>query len=237
MFIMSQISVEIKQGFPPLSNADFIANILSTGMIMINACSVTTTIALTTTRTTTMLCYVMVDIKMAKRSQVTQRHSAEIAALYQKAGVLGAKLLQLFPQYSKASIYRHAKKPIGEDAPCDKRTHNKGRPSKLTPKDKRRILRSVPKLRDTDGSFTSPRIAVEAGVEDKVSNRTIRRVLRSDGYSYLRSRKKGLMTKEDLKKRMTFCMKVRKLKLGQEFWNHHVSFYLDSKDLSSRRIH
>ena len=83
--------------------------------------------------------------KMAKRSQVTERHSAEIGALYQKAGVSGAKLLELFPEYSKAAIYRHAKTPMGQDVPCDKRKHNKGRPSKLAPKDKRRILHSVPK--------------------------------------------------------------------------------------------
>ena len=50
---------------------------------------------------------------MAKRSRVTEMHSVEIAAVYQKASVSGAKLLQMFPQYSKASIYRHAKKPIG----------------------------------------------------------------------------------------------------------------------------
>ena len=166
---------------------------------------------------------------MATRNQVTVRHSAEIAILFQKAGVSGKKLLEMFPQYSKATIYRHAKKPIGEAAAHDKRKDNKGRPSKLTPKDKRRILRSVQTLRATDGSFTSPRIAVEAGVESKVSNRTIRRVLKDDGYSYLRSRKKGLMTKQDLKSRMRFCKKVRKLKLGQDFWNRHISFYLDGK--------
>ena len=60
---------------------------------------------------------------MAKRSRVTEMHFKEIAAVYQKASVSRAKLLQMFPQYSKASIYRHAKKPIGEDARCDKRTH------------------------------------------------------------------------------------------------------------------
>ncbi len=43
----------------------------------------------------------------------------------------------------------------GQDDPKDMRRENKGRPSKLTPHDKRQILRSVPKLRQTDGSFTS----------------------------------------------------------------------------------
>ena len=41
-------------------------------------------------------------------------------------------------------------------------TTKPGRPSKLSAKDnKRRILRPIPKLRDSDGSFTSPRIAVD----------------------------------------------------------------------------
>ena len=44
------------------------------------------------------------ESKMAKRNKVTESHSAEVAALYQKAEVSGAKLLELFPQYSKASI-------------------------------------------------------------------------------------------------------------------------------------
>ena len=70
-----------------------------------------------------------------EQHKVTVRHSAEIAALYQLSGVTGSQLLEKFPQYSKASIYRHAKRLIGLDAPTDKRRHNKGRPSKLTPHD------------------------------------------------------------------------------------------------------
>ncbi len=166
---------------------------------------------------------------MATKNKVTSRHSAEIAALYQKAGVSGKKLLDMFPQYSKASIYRHARMAIGQDDPKDRRKENKGRPPKLTPHDKRQILRSVPKLRQTDGSFTSPRVAVEAGVGQKVSNRTVRRILNKEGYSYLQSRKKGLLTQQDLKARMIFCRKVRKLKLGQDFWNNNISFYFDGK--------
>ena len=39
----------------------------------------------------------------------------------------------------------------------------------------------------------------------------------------------GLMTKHNLKKQMKFCRKVRKLKVGQELWDHHISFYVDGK--------
>ena len=62
---------------------------------------------------------------------ISVRHSAEIASLYQHAGVRGKKLLSLFPQYSRTSIYHHAIKPIGTDPPHDKRKNNKGRPRKL----------------------------------------------------------------------------------------------------------
>ena len=39
---------------------------------------------------------------------ISLRHSAEIAALFQHAGVKGKRLLQMFPQYSRTSVYRHA---------------------------------------------------------------------------------------------------------------------------------
>ena len=38
-----------------------------------------------------------------------------------------------------------------------------------------------------------------------------------------------LMPPTDMKNRMKFCRKIRKFKLGQDFWNRHISFYLDGK--------
>ncbi len=169
-----------------------------------------------------------VSCNMARKNKVTTRHSAEIAALYQKAGVSGVELMKIFPQYSRATIYRHARSSLNQQAE-DGRKNNKGRPKKPSIKEKRQILWSIPKLRKTDGSFTSKRVVVEAGVQQKESNRTVRRVLNSNGYRYFRSRKKGLLYRKDLKERMKFCRKIRKLKLGQDFWNFHISFYLDGK--------
>ena len=40
--------------------------------------------------------------------------SVYLRYLYQDARIRGKALLRRFPQYSKTSIYRHAKKPIGE---------------------------------------------------------------------------------------------------------------------------
>ena len=54
----------------------------------------------------------------------------------------GKLLLDKFPQYSKASIYRHAKRPIDEEK-FDKRSLNRGRPASLSERDKRNILHQV----------------------------------------------------------------------------------------------
>ena len=158
---------------------------------------------------------------------VTVRHSAEMACIHQVAGMKGRDVVKMFPQYSAASVYRHCVKPIGEYPPVDKRKFNRGRPSKLTLQDKRAILRAIPKLRATDGSFTAPRVAMEAGVAGKVHMRTVTRELNKGGYNYRRSRKKGLLTLADLK--AGFCRIIRKRKLGKEFWSKHIAMYLDGK--------
>ena len=67
--------------------------------------------------------------------------------LYEDKGVEGKKLLDRFPHYSRASIYRHAKKAIGGDAIFDKRKHNKGRPRKISERDKRNLIRQIAVLR------------------------------------------------------------------------------------------
>ena len=162
------------------------------------------------------------------RNKVSVEHSQQIRCLYQVCGVSGKKLLQMFPQYCKAAIYNHAKRPIGDENEFDKRKLNKGRPPKVTIHDKRRILRTVPNLRRTVGSFTSNRVQVESGMMH-VCNRTVRNILHKGGYKYRKSRKKGLLKKSDLQKRVKFCRKVKKHKLTQEFWNNQMSLYIDGK--------
>lgn len=165
-----------------------------------------------------------------KYKKVTTRHAVEMAVLFQQAGVKGKKLLEMYPQYSKASIYRHAKKDLAQDAPIDKRKFNKGRPSKLTAKDRRYIIRAIPKLRESDGTFTAPRVAVEAGLTGKVSVSTVRRALHKAGFRYRQSRKKGLLKPLDLKNRLKFCRKIKKRNLNNlQFWREEISFYFDGK--------
>ena len=163
-----------------------------------------------------------------KKTYVTIEHSAQMRALYQMCSVRSQKLYKMFPQYSKSTICEHMKKPIGGDAVFDKRKNNHGRPRLLTEKDDRRIRRSFKKNRKAEGSFTSPRVQVTSGTES-VSNRTIRRSLNRQGYHYRNTRKKGVLLETDLKKRLAFCRKARRLKLRSEFWRHGISFYLDGK--------
>jgi hypothetical protein len=160
--------------------------------------------------------------------KISHEHSAQIRVAHQLSNVRGKRLLQMFPQYSKAAIYKHAKKPLNGEPVFDKRKTNKGRPKKLTVRDERSILRTIPKLREKLGNFTSKRVQLESGVTH-VSNRTIRNILNKEGYHYLRSRKKGLLHAADLKARKKFCQKVRRKKLNQDFWNKGISLYLDGK--------
>ena len=153
-------------------------------------------------------------------------HSCQIRSIYQLCNVRGKKLLEMFPQYSKAQIYVHAQKALHGEPLFDKRKRNKGRPSKLSSQDKRRIIRTIPKLRKSDGSFTSQHLQLESGVS-QVSNRTFCRYQNVIGYKYLQSRKKGLLTEADLKARLKYCRNIKKRNLGQVFWNRGISFYLD----------
>ena len=57
------------------------------------------------------------------------------------------------------------------------------------------------------------------------------------GYGFRQSRRKGLLKKQDLRERLKFCRKIKKHKLGQEFWNEGIwnegiSLYLDGKEFN-----
>ena len=55
------------------------------------------------------------------RIKISHEHSAQIRAAYQLSNVRGKNLIKMFPQYSKAAIYKHAKKPLRLAPVFDKR--------------------------------------------------------------------------------------------------------------------
>lgn len=170
------------------------------------------------------------NIKKNKKKKcygVNLVHSCEMGALHQKAGVPISELKKLFPMYSRRTIDRHAKRPLGDIS--ERKKNAGGRPRKVTDQDRRAILRTVLSLRRNQGAnFTSGRIKVVAGVTH-LSNRTVRRVLNNAGYKFLQARRKGLLNAVDLQKRLKFCKTIRRRNLGLEFWRRGISFYLDAK--------
>ena len=53
-----------------------------------------------------------------------------------------------------------------------------------------------------------------------------KKTLNRQGYRYLHSRKKGLMTRKDVVRRYRFACKIRRL-LPMNFWERVISFYFD----------
>jgi len=155
--------------------------------------------------------------------------SVHLKYLYQDKGIKGAELLKKYPQFSKATIYRHAKAPIGQTKPKLNQQRRRGRPAKLSGREKRMIIRQIPKLRQTVGSFTTKRLREAALVKSDMCDETVRRFLHSAGYHYYHSRKKGLLTKKDLKKRVAFARKIKRMvPNSKELWEKEISFYIDA---------
>ena len=134
-----------------------------------------------------------------------------------------------YHKFSKATICRHMKKPIGEKV-VDKRTLNRGRPRKLDERDRRRIIRQVQILRDQGNvNFTVKRVKLMAGLAGKVSDESVRLVLHSDGLAFRNAAKKGVLKKEDLVKRVEFAKRVQRRfpNCGRDLWKTGIAFYLD----------
>eukprot|EP00111_Clytia_hemisphaerica_P010228 TCONS_00029887-protein len=166
--------------------------------------------------------------------KITVEHSAQMAAM-REARIPMINILRKFDKlYSRSSIYRHANIRLGQPARADRRKFNTGRSQKLSERGQRRILRSVHKLRKSDGNFTSKRMATHAGLDKTVSNRTIRRCLNNNGYKYKQSRKKGLLTSQDRENRVKFCRWVKNLKCA-DFWKKYISMYIDGVPLDQAR--
>lgn len=104
-----------------------------------------------------------------------------------------------------------------------------GRPSKLTIRDKRHIVKSLLHLRHSEGCFTSDRVMEEAGIrKTRVSARTVRRYLNDEGYNLLNARQKGILSSDDLLERVRYARKTRRVhNYSPAFWTENIAFYLD----------
>ena len=77
------------------------------------------------------------------------------------------------------------------------------------------LLASVKKLHRTEqGVFTSVHLQEDTNLPH-VSNRTVRRVLNSNGYGYRQCRKKRQLTEDDCKVRLHFTRTIKREKTSR----------------------
>lgn len=155
-------------------------------------------------------------------NRVTQRQSASMNILHEVNALSIRQIHAKFPQFSLSTVFRHATQ-VAHHRPVKKR--KTGRPRKVTERDERELVRVLKKLRETDGSLTSKKLQVEAGLTH-LSNRTVRAILNKHGYKYLQSRRKGLLSNDDLKRRLQFARLMLK-SYPEEVWTTQICFYLD----------
>ncbi len=163
-------------------------------------------------------------IIMKSKESVPKERSIYMRYLFQEKGVRGRKLLEAFPVYSKATIYRHAKLPINETASLDRRGQNKGRPRKLTDCDERNLVRESRKCRASVGSFSARRLRTAAGIMFHYG--PYEGLLNGMNTRICIPVRKDFLTQKDLARRHRFALKIRKL-LPHNFWESGISFYLD----------
>ena len=90
------------------------------------------------------------------------------------------------------------------DLVLDKWNQNQGRPTKLSDRQKRNILRQARVLQEEVGNFSMRRVMVKAGIPPSISIAKVRRVMRKEGLKWSHAQKKGVLTKSDLKFRLKF---------------------------------
>lgn len=156
--------------------------------------------------------------------------SALLRALHQECGVVRAELCRRYPQYAQRSVYRHAT-ATNDTSVVDRRHENKGRLRKLKQRQERIIILTLLRLRKRQASFSAKKIQEESGLMH-VSTKSIYRVLHRHGYRYRQSRKKGLLSPNDIKRRLKFARQCRIHPV--EFWTNTIKFYLDGVGFAHR---
>ena len=79
--------------------------------------------------------------------------SFRLRHLFQDKDFRRKKLLKLYPEYLRTSLYRHAVKSIDSTQVVDQRKFNKGKPKKVSLMEKIIILSEMHNLREEFGSI------------------------------------------------------------------------------------
>ena len=90
---------------------------------------------------------------MKKIKSISIRDPAQMTSLHQHGGLKIREVGKLCPNYCQASRNRHCKRHSGPSDPVDKTSLIGGDHPKSQKQDRRSIIRSLKKLRETEGSF------------------------------------------------------------------------------------
>ena len=135
--------------------------------------------------------------KIKKYLPIPQFVSLHLRYLHQDKLVPGKVLFKRYRRYSRTSIYRHMDLLI-DGMPKDQRCYNEGRPSKLSSRSKRSLIREIPKVwSKTNGKFTLKDLRDSAAIPKEISNSTVSRVLYSNDYKSRPTLRKGVLTEQD----------------------------------------
>ena len=166
-----------------------------------------------------------------KKPEMSDRLLMYARTLHQLGNVPVADMMDVnkYPslsRFSRATLFRHAKKPLDEDI-YDLRHQNKGRPSLTTKRDLHVIKRQINILRESSRSFSAIDLQKSCGMSSKMSALTFRRTLNSLGFNYRNTRRKGMLLKKDVKAKHTWCGKaIRHNLLSHNFWHAGLSMYV-----------
>lgn len=166
---------------------------------------------------------------MASYSLISPESKA-YARLLRERENLSVRQVAKLTGISKSSVSRICSKRLlwGEALPS---THGegpvrkRGRPPKLSVRQKRAILKELRKTR-SEGQFSVRTLRTKCELHT-VSERTISRFLNKSGYKYYQARKKGLLFPKDLHQRWKFARGIKRSR-GEAFWTKDISFYFDA---------
>ena len=168
----------------------------------------------------------MVNKRCADR--VSPRQSALMHLLYSEKGVSLRKIQRRFPKFNLATMCQHATSSMQNIPLIKKKT---GRPKKVTLRNERKLIHTLHTLCDMDKGVTSKKMQFEAGLTH-LSNSMVRGILNKNVYCYLQTRRKWLLSNEDLKCRKEFV--CNKILYPDTVWRKDICFYLDGNSFAHK---
>ena len=151
---------------------------------------------------------------------------------YLKRDGMTAKSLAKKCQISSSSVYRLLHEPIHKQSFSSSRKGVGGRKRKVTKQAESLLLRKVEIIRTINPNWTVSELMSMAGI-DGISLRTAQRILNRNGYHHLKARRKGILSVDDAKKRLSFARKMKSKE--PEFWQAGIAFYFDGVGFIHRR--